>query len=134
MGQNGGMRTITTAAVTALLLTACSSGPSEGDRVACETVIDAENTSTQMVQEVLAADDPDRAPLISHMRGMPDRISEARSVAESPELRIALDRLHRVSDFDLREDEEIGIAYQILLGDVERKCHDAGVDVERQTV
>lgn len=128
------MRKSTTAAITAaflLLVAGCSSGPSEGDRVACETVIDAENTITRMSQEWLDDEDPDEGPILAFMRGMPDRVADARSAAESPELRTMLGQLHTVSDFDLHDDEEIGGAYYSLIADVERKCQDAGVDVER---
>ncbi|MFK5691276.1 hypothetical protein ACI3EY_16585 [Ornithinimicrobium sp. LYQ92] len=120
------MKNTAIAFTAALLLAGCSGGPSEGDRVACETVIDADNAVARMVDD----DNRDREQLISLMRGMPDRITEAQSVAEAPELQIALSRLHKMSDFDQQQaEQDIGVAYITLMGQLEDACQEAGVTV-----
>lgn len=127
MGHDEGMRGITTAGIAAaLLLSGCSTGPSEGDRVACQTVIDADNA----ISAEVASEHTDRDLLVTLMRAVPGEVEAARDVAESPDLQVELRRLHGLSDHNEQmADSDVGVAYQMQVRAVERACQGLGVDV-----
>lgn len=109
----------------ALVLAGCG-GASEGDRVACETVVTPNNAMRALVQE----DEPDGDLLRALGRGIPGEIENAQLVAESPEVKIGLSELASMADYDERmRNEDVGVAYFLYLGSLVEACQDAGVDV-----